>query len=278
MTTPTGLPSSTSNVFLSLAAGITCTHEEAEHQIKSLEDIKASQKQEVKVPKMFEELVLLFVFYSGIATILFGKKSALVTGITELIHCICRDKNGFKTCIAGNKEFATKFIFAIEIRIQCWLRACMTYDDQSMIDDWLVNFNPIIESVLNSRLNILLPPNFIIAPTTKQTNTTVVLLGDVTKKRNTRRRKTANGNNDNNCMVKNTAPVKEFLLKEGEDWSKDFSRKCTGDHPKWGDTDWMCAHWWVKGKCFRDCENKASHVGACAIPPTKHHKPQYGLH
>ena len=204
---------------------------------KSLEDIKALQKQEVKVPETFKELVQSFVFYSGIAMIHFWKKSALVTGITKLIHCICRDKIVFKTCIAGDKEFATKFIFAIEIRIQCWLRACMRYNNQSMINNRLVNFNPIIESMLNSTLNIVLPPNFIVASTTKQTNTTVVLPGDDTRKKNPRKSKTANGNNNNNHMVKNTAPVKEFLLKEGEDWSKDFAGKRTGDCPKWGNTD-----------------------------------------
>ena len=205
------------------------------------------QKQEVKVPKTFEELIQSFVFYSGITTILFEKKSALVTGITELIHCIRRDKIVFKTRITGNKEFATKFIFAVEICIQRWLRACMMYDDRSMINVLLVNFNPIIKSVLNSTLNIVLPPNFIVAPTTKQTNTTIVLPGDDTKKKNPRKRKSTDGNNDNNRMVKNTAPIKEFLLKQGEDWSKDFARKRTGDCPKWGDTDWMCARWWVKG-------------------------------
>ena len=88
---------------------------------KSLEDIKALQKQEVKVPKTFEELIQSFVFYSGIARILFGKKSVLVTGIMELIHCIRHNKIVFKTHIVGNKEFATRFFFAIEIRIQCWL-------------------------------------------------------------------------------------------------------------------------------------------------------------
>ena len=82
----------------------------------------------------------------------------------ELIHCIRCNKIVFKTHITSDKEFATKFIFAIEIRIQCWLRACIMYDDQSMIDDRLINFDPIIESVLNSTLNIVLPPNFIVAP------------------------------------------------------------------------------------------------------------------
>ena len=51
-------------------------------------------------------------------TILSVKKSALVTRITELIHCIHRDKIVFKTRIAGNKEFATNFIFPVDIRIQ----------------------------------------------------------------------------------------------------------------------------------------------------------------
>ena len=141
----------------------------------------------------------------------------------------------------------------------------MSYNNRSMINDWLVNFDPIIESVLNSTLNIVLPPNFIAASTTKQTNTTVLSPRDNTKKKNP-------DNDDNDRMVKNTAPVKEFLLKEGEDWPKNFTGKRTGDCPKWGVTDWMCTRWWVKGKCFRDCGNEASHVGACAIPPAKRSK------
>ena len=43
----------------------------------------------------------------------------------------------------------------------------MMYDNQSMINNRLVNFNPIVKSMLNSKLNIVLPPNFILAPTTK---------------------------------------------------------------------------------------------------------------
>ena len=120
--------------------------------------------------RTYKELVQSLVFYSGLTTILFGNKSALVNGIKTLIFCIRRDKITFKTHIAGDKEFATKFIFAVEIRIQRWLRACMTYADRSMIDDRLVNFDPVIESVLNSTLNIVLPPNFIVTPTTKPTN------------------------------------------------------------------------------------------------------------
>ena len=136
-----------------------------------------------------------------------------------------------------------------------------------MIDDRLVNFDPVIESVLNSTLNIVLPPNFIVTPTTKPTNPTVVSPGDDTKKKTPKKRKAADDDNDR--IATNTAPVREFLLKEGEDWSRDYAGKCTRDRPKWGDSDWMCARWFVKGKCFRDCTNKASHVGANDIPSAK---------
>jgi hypothetical protein len=237
---------------------------------KSLEEIKASQKQEVKVPETFEELVQSFVFYSGITTILFSNKSALANGIKMLIFCIRRDKIAFKTRIAGDKEFATKFIFAVEIRIQRWLRACMMHDDRSMIDDRLVNFDPVVESVLNSTLNIVLPPNFIVASsTTKPTNPTVVSPDEDTKKKNPKKRKSGNGDDGNDRIVKNNDPIKDFLLRDGEDWSRDYAGKCTGDRPKYGDTDWVCARWWVKGQCFRDCGNKASHVGASNFPPAK---------
>ena len=31
----------------------------------------------------------------------------------------------------------------------------------------------------------------------------------------------------------------------------------------------MCARWWIQGECFCNCNNKASHVGANAVPKVK---------
>jgi len=57
-------------------------------------------------------------------------------------------------------------------------------------------------------------------------------------------------------------------MKEGEIWKRDFAGKCSRDRPKWGD-DWMCARWHICGECFADCNNKSSHVAACAVPQAK---------
>ena len=131
---------------------------------KSLEEIKASQIQEVKVPKSFEELHQVLQFYSGITSILFGKRSALVEGVKSFASAILTEKIIFKGCIAADCELPAKILYAMEIRIQRWLGECKKYDDRSMVNDRLVCFDEIFEMVMNCSLNVILPPNFIKSP------------------------------------------------------------------------------------------------------------------
>jgi hypothetical protein len=55
---------------------------------KSLNEIKASQIQEVKVPATFEVLLQSLLFYSGITNIVFGPRSALVVGVMTIASAI----------------------------------------------------------------------------------------------------------------------------------------------------------------------------------------------
>jgi hypothetical protein len=55
-------------------------------------------------------------------------------------------------------------------------------------------------------------------------------------------------------------------MKEGKNWKRNFAGKCSMDYPKWDDTTFMCAHWYIHAKCFVYCNNKTSHVGVCAVP------------
>ncbi len=58
-------------------------------------------------------------------------------------------------------------------------------------------------------------------------------------------------------------------MKDGKNWKQHFAGKRSKDRPKWDATTFMCARWHIRGKCFVDCNNKASHVGACATPLAK---------
>ena len=89
---------------------------------RSMDKIKASHIQEVKVPTTFEELHQSLLFYSGIASILFGTGSS-VAGVNSLANAIKMEKIIFKGRIAADSDLPTKILYAMAIRIQCWLAA-----------------------------------------------------------------------------------------------------------------------------------------------------------
>jgi hypothetical protein len=75
---------------------------------KLLDEIKASQIQEVKVPTTFEELHQTLLFYSSITSILFGPRSALVSGVKSFATAIQTKKIIFKGRIATDSDLPTK--------------------------------------------------------------------------------------------------------------------------------------------------------------------------
>jgi hypothetical protein len=236
---------------------------------KSLEEIKTSQIQEVKVPTTFEELHQSLLFYAGITSILFGPRSALVAGTKSFALMISSEKIIFKGRIAADRELPAKIIYALEIRIQRWLGECLKFDDRSMVNDRLVRFDEVFEMVMNSTTNVILPPNFVKPTSTASPTSSNVMSpdGDGKRKRGKEKRKAADVERER--ITKNIEPIPEFSLKAGENWKEHFAGKCSNDCPKWDDKIFMCARWYIRGECFIDCTNKASHVCASAVPQAK---------
>ena len=195
---------------------------------KLLKEIKASQIQEVKRPKSFEELHQVLLFYSGIATILFGTHSARAEGVKSFASMILTKKIIFKGQIAANGNLPTKILYAMDIRIQRWLRECKKYKDRLMVNNRLVCFNEVFEMVMNCALNITLPPNFIKSPPKNPMVTPPGAEDEDGKGRGKgKKRKQGDGNEDR--IIKNTAPINEFLMKKEEIWKRDFARNCSQD-------------------------------------------------
>ncbi len=95
----------------------------------------------------------------------------IVAGVKPFAMAIQSEKIIFKGCIAANSELPAKILYAMEIRIQRWLGECLKFNDHSMVNDCFVSFNEVFEMVMNSTINITLPPNFI-KPTPKKPPTT----------------------------------------------------------------------------------------------------------
>jgi hypothetical protein len=210
-------------------------------------------------------------FYSGIPSILFGAGSSLVAGVNSLANAIKTENIIFRGRIAANSDLPTKILYAMEIRIQRWLAECQKFSDHSMVNDCLISFDEIFEMVMNSSLNVILPPNFIKPPPKNPSPEPNPTPGDDGKQKGRgKKRKSKDAAKDH--IIKNAAPISEFQLKESKDWRRNFAGKCLRDHPKWDHATFMCTHWWIRGECFINCNNKAGHVGACAVPQVKRTK------
>ncbi len=96
---------------------------------KNLDEIKASQKQIVSVPKDFTELLNVIKMYQGMATILFGKEGALAVEMGQALSLIKQEISTIKVQIAGDFRYPAKILYAFEIRIQCWLHLCEQQED-----------------------------------------------------------------------------------------------------------------------------------------------------
>ncbi len=203
---------------------------------KSLDKINASQIQEIKALGTFEELLQALQFYMGITTILFGPCSALVIGTKSITTAIQSKKKVFKTCIATNGKFPTKFLYPMEIRTQRWLGKCQKHSNRLMVNDRLICFEKVLETVLNSSLNVSLPPNFI-KPSPKKPMPELTPKPGDNRKRKNNKRKTDKVREER--VIKNAALITEFVMKDDEVWKRNFAEKCTRDCPKWDNNTFM---------------------------------------
>jgi hypothetical protein len=83
-------------------------------QKKSLDNIKASLKQTVHVPKDFVGLGTQLQLFATALSIFFGSKSLCTEKLNHLLLLVGRNKKALCNQIALNKFFAAKFLFAVD--------------------------------------------------------------------------------------------------------------------------------------------------------------------
>ncbi len=126
----------------------------------TLEEIKNSAKQTVKVPTTFEGLKNQLNFFEGAISIFFGPDSVPQEKLQDFIKGMMKMKNIYKAAIVNDKTFPAKVMFAIDIRYQRWLNECKQARDRCEVDDRIIDLTEIGNDICNSRFAIELPPSF----------------------------------------------------------------------------------------------------------------------
>lgn len=241
---------------------------------KSDDQIKASLKQEVRVPSSFDGMgQQLIYFTTAAAEIFFGDESVGVAKLRQLTRTISQNRKQFRNNIALDEWFVPKFLFAVDNRFQRWLRSCEDAKEaRYQVNDAVLDFLDIIENILNKTFVINLPTTFrkVMAKPETATAPSANPVGPNAKpeqqqgEKNKKRKK-----DEDNPKVKNSQQDDDFKPKADESWDATFKSKHPKDRPDWTDKIKMCARWHIKGDCFENCLRAISHVPKDQIPAEK---------
>jgi hypothetical protein len=107
---------------------------------QSIEEIKFLNKQQVKVPTTYTEMMEQFAGFKGLIHIFFDQFSIAHQGITALTKQAEKCKLAFKAREQADQKFCCKFMYAVNTCFQLWLEDCMTATQRINVDDTILNF------------------------------------------------------------------------------------------------------------------------------------------
>ena len=233
----------------------------SEHgQGQTLDEVKKSAKQEVRIPTDFNGLFNQISYFWGAVKIFMGEDSVLAEALSLFLKGMTKYSHSYKVKIESEKSFPAQILYAIDCRIQRFLVECKRADDRSDVDDRIIDLREITNDVVNNRFYTSLPSAFQV--TNPDTNTSSNSsspkrkAGDDGDEKRKKRR----------AWIDNDDQHEDFKMLEGEDWKKDYCGRCIDDVPLWEGKTRMCTRWHTKGGCFNDCKKKASHVKKSKIP------------
>jgi hypothetical protein len=138
-----------------------CQLVQTQGEKKPLDKIKASLKQTVHVPTNFNSMGAQLQLFAAGCEIFFGKENVCSTSLRQLLITIGRNKKTFQDHIALDDLFVAKFMLAVNRRFQCWLGMCGRETvSRSQVNDRVLQFDSIMEDILNGQFNLTLPVTF----------------------------------------------------------------------------------------------------------------------
>jgi hypothetical protein len=215
----------------------------------TVDEIKASNKQEVHPPMNFHELKEQLNMFLVATKIFFIELSVGSQCFGVLLNMINHHKSTFKAKERLDEQFAAKFLFAVDTKNQLWLKECKSAKNRDKVDDSIIDFCSLISQVVLSSFHILLPPIFQMK-NPNETKTGPPGGGDkrrgLDKDKRGSDRKKGRGNDENYAVVKNLFPHGEICMLVNETWAGDFAGKCNDVRPKWNKKCKCCPRWFLQ--------------------------------
>jgi hypothetical protein len=121
---------------------------EKEGKGRSVEELKALNKQILKAPSSYHDMVLQFNY--PFCQMFFGQFSWACQAMISLIETLEKNKNSFQARARSDPLFCSKFMYAVNLRYQIWLEDCSLANRRDQVDDGALQFGTLIKMVRHS--------------------------------------------------------------------------------------------------------------------------------
>ena len=228
-------------------------------------EIRSTLNQELVVPPQVDFMKYNIENMLGACCFFFSHYSILPQRLAMVRDHIRNNLEVYEATQYHNKAFAAEFLFSLDTRIQIWLQQCEKESDRDMVDNELIDFSDDLNRVLMRTFSITLPKEIkekiegtTTAPSQSENNLTSHMGLPKGK-----RRKLENGHSS---QLENEGKTDSWIVDQAE-YDKRFRHNSTAlsKRPKFRGC-FMCHRWHLKGYCFKNCNNKCSHIPSSSIP------------
>ena len=228
----------------------------------SNDDVESALKQGVKVPKSIEEMRFSIFNTTAAASFFFSKWSLLSTKLLEVHNHLVRHYPIYEASLAKDHLFTAKFLFAIDTRIQIWLKMCEIKEFREDVDDKLLNFDEVLNQVILRTFTITLPPSIQHVFEKKQIKR---LDQDFNGPGPKRKKNNEKEESRNTNRIPNEGKLENWILDQDQYTKKLRHNSSLKSRPKLHDVP-MCHRFHSRGYCFDNCGNKATHIASNKLP------------
>ena len=221
-------------------------------------NMKDAVKQGVACPTSVNEMIHQLKNFAHLCAFFFTESSFAFRFFITLIERVKSHLTVLESAQHRDNLFVTKFCFALDTRFFRWMEQCKQAKDREDVNDQLLNFSTMLDSVLIDQFYQTLPSTMKLVSDKPSHQTSAGVNSKPSKKQKTK-------NETEDRKVDNKKPVPAWICKESEDYREIFAGKNCTQRPKIGNFP-MCVRFHTKGFCFSDCINKSSHLPSQDLP------------
>jgi hypothetical protein len=212
-------------------------------------DLKNLTRQPLFPPSNADELQAHCTNMSGLLALLLGKDSLLTCFAETWAEHLRENYVSYANQAASYHLFIRKILFAFDIRVQNFLRMCMTKKTREDVHSSILESSEFLQQITMFGLQVNLPTTY--HPATPEPTTDGLPFANPSSKK--RPKENPANEEDWGPLVKNNNRVPAWDILR---LNIAFRQFCTFDNP--GPPD-ICRKWHLKGSCRQNYPRRASH-------------------